>query len=138
MAITRDGDEFVGKVDRLAAPGNWRIEVTATETNGPSLGSAAASFEVMDQDVELGNPAADPDQMRRLANLTRESGGRVVAPEQLTELLEDIQRNPPKLVEEVLTRWQLGDTAWDAWLVLGFLAALLSVEWFLRKRWGLV
>jgi len=36
------------------------------------------------------------------------------------------------------TRWKLGATAWDAWLVLLLLAALLTSEWFLRKRWGLV
>ncbi len=92
----------------------------------------------MDQDVELSNPAADPDQMARLANFTRESGGRVVAPEQLPALLEEIKQNPPKMVEEVLTRWQLADTWWDAWLVLACLVALLGTEWFLRKRWGLV
>jgi hypothetical protein len=32
----------------------------------------------------------------------------------------------------------LGDTWWDAWLVLITLATLLGGEWFLRKRWGLV
>jgi hypothetical protein len=41
-------------------------------------------------------------------------------------------------VEQVLTKWQLADTWWDAWLVLGSFAALLTIEWFLRKRWGLV
>jgi uncharacterized membrane protein len=138
LALTRDGDQFAGKIDRLATPGNWRLEVTATEIDGPSLGSAAASFEVMDQDVELSNPAADPDQMQRLAVLTSDAGGKAIAPEQLPDLLKQIQENPPELVQEVLTRWQLGDTWWDAWIVLLALVTLLGGEWFLRKKWGLV
>ena len=138
VRLSRKGDEFAGVIDRLTQPGSYQISVTALDADGQQLGSATAHFEVMDQDVELSNPAADPDQMARLANLTRESGGRVVAPEQLPSLLKEIQQNPPQMVEEVLTRWQLADTWWDAWLVLGCLVGLLTVEWFLRKRWGLV
>ena len=132
------GEEFSGTIDRIIQPGSYQISVVAVDMSGQQLGTSTASFEVMDQDVELSNPAADPDQMARLANFTRESGGRVVAPEQLPALLEEIQQNPPKMVEEVLTRWQLADTWWDAWLVLACLVALLGTEWFLRKRWGLV
>jgi len=39
---------------------------------------------------------------------------------------------------EVQSRWQLADTALDAWLFLVCLVALLATEWGLRKRWGLV
>ena len=39
---------------------------------------------------------------------------------------------------EVQSRWQLADTALDAWLFLVSLVALLATEWGLRKRWGLV
>ena len=138
LALKRDADAFAGKIDRLATPGNWRIEVQATDTDGSVLGSATASFEVMDQDVELSNPAADPDQMQRLATLTRDAGGKALAPEQLSELLQQLQENPPELMQEVLTRWQLGDTWWDAWLLLLALVTLLGGEWFLRKMWGLV
>ena len=53
-------------------------------------------------------------------------------------LLNEIKQSPPELVEEVLTKWQLADTWWDAWLVLSGLVALLTAEWCLRKRWGLV
>ncbi len=130
--------EFRGLLDRISEPGSYQISVVATDKAGQQLGIATANLEVLDQDVELSNPAADPDQMERLASLTRQSGGRAVAPEQLPALLEEIRQNPPQMVEEVLTRWQLADTTWDAWLVLSCLVALLGVEWFLRKRWGLV
>lgn len=138
IPLANKGEEYAGAIDRLTEPGDYQIKAVAVDQSGEPLGSCVTNFEVMDQDVELSNPAADPDQMERLATLTRESGGRVIAPEQLNELLEEIKENPPKMVEEVLTRWQLADTWWDAWLVLSCLVALLGVEWFLRKRWGLV
>jgi hypothetical protein len=138
LRLSRQGTDYAGTVDQIAQPGNYQINVTAVDAAGQQLGQTTAHFEVLDQDVEFANPAADPDQMARLANLTRESGGRVVASEQLAALLEEIKKNPPQLVEQVLTKWQLADTWWDAWLVLGSFAALLTVEWFLRKRWGLV
>jgi len=138
VRLSRDGDQWIGTINRVTQPGNCKIQVAATDASGQLVGTANAQFEIMDQDVELASPAADPDQMARLANLTRDSGGRVVAPEQLTALLEEIQRHPPQLVEEVLTRWQLADTWWDAWLLLIAIVGLLTTEWFLRKRWGLV
>ncbi len=138
IQLSNKGEEYTGTIDRLTQPGDYQIKATAYDTAGQPLGSCVTNFEVMDQDVELSNPAADPDQMARLASLTRDSGGRAVAPEQLAELLDHIKQNPPKMVEEVLTRWQLADTWWDAWLVLICLASLLGAEWFLRKRWNLV
>ena len=104
-----------------------------SDAAGQQLGKTTAHFEVLDQDVEFANPAADPDQMAHLANLTRDSGGRAVASEQLAALLEEIKKHPPELVEEVLTKWQLADTWWDAWLVLGIFVGLLAIEWFLRS-----
>ncbi len=138
LRLSRQGADHTGLIDRLTQPGDYQIHVTAVDAAGGPLGQATARFEVLDQDVEFANPAADPDQLSRMAGLTRDSGGRVVASEQLAALLDDIKQNPPQLAEEVLTRWQLADTWWDAWLVLGTLVTLLTTEWFLRKRWGLV
>lgn len=138
LRLGRQGGDVTGALERAMAPGNYQLHVTAVDAAHQPLGAATAQFEVLDEDVEFANPAADPDQMMRLASLTRESGGRAVAPEQLPALLAEIQRNPPRLVEEVLTRWQLGDTSQDAWSALGCLVGLLTLEWFLRKRWGLV
>ncbi|MFW6170549.1 MAG: glutamine amidotransferase [Planctomycetota bacterium] len=138
IPLANKGEEYAGTIEQLTEPGNYQIKTVATDQEGQRLGSRVTNFTVMDQDVELGNPAADPDQMARLANLTRESGGRAVAPEQLPDVLETIRDNPPEASEQVLARWQLADTPWDAWLVLASLTTLLGLEWFLRKRWALV
>jgi hypothetical protein len=39
---------------------------------------------------------------------------------------------------EVQEKWQLADTARDAWSFLLLFVAILTTEWSLRKRWGLV
>jgi hypothetical protein len=53
-------------------------------------------------------------------------------------LLEEIRDRPPDLEIEVQTKWQLADTARDAWSVLLLFVLILTGEWFLRKKWALV
>jgi hypothetical protein len=92
---------------------------------------------VFDRDLELSNPAADPDLMATLAGWTRQDGGRAVQPEELPALLAELARRPAEY-EERQTRWKLAGTTPDAWLMLLLMAATLGGEWYLRKRWGLV
>jgi len=75
--------------------------------------------------------------MASLAAWTAQEGGRALAPEDLAAVLKELGQRAMEY-EVRQTRWKLGATAWDAWLVLLLLAALLTSEWFLRKRWGLV
>ena len=70
--------------------------------------------------------------------MTKEVGGRVLAPEDLPALLREIRDRPPQMEVEVQTKWQLADTARDAWLFFLACVLLLTGEWFLRKKWGLV
>jgi hypothetical protein len=137
LRLTRDDDQWGGSIQRVEAAGDYSIEVKAV-LEDKLLGAARADFQVVDQDVELSNPAADPDQLARLAAQTREAGGKLLAPEQLPDLLREIRRRPPELEIEIQTRWQLADTAIDAWLFFLCVVALLSAEWGLRKKWGLV
>ena len=61
-----------------------------------------------------------------------------MAPEQLPALLRKIRDQPPKMEIEIQSKWQLADTSLDAWLFFVCFVGLLSVEWFLRKKWSLV
>ena len=135
LALSRDGDEFRG-VLQPSAPGDYAIEVTAQEGARP-VGSARADFLVFDRDIELSTPAADPDLMASLAAWTRQEGGRAVRPEELPSLLAELADKPPEY-EVRQTRWKLAGTPGDAWLMLILMTAVLSTEWFLRKRWRLV
>ena len=137
VRLSSHGAIVQGVVNRLRLPGDYTVHLTA-QREGQAIGSTRADFQVFDQDVELGNPAADPDQLTQLADLTESAGGKAVAAEELPQLLEMIQRAPPELVIDVETKWQFADTAWEAWIFFLGLVSVLTAEWGLRKKWGLV
>ncbi len=80
---------------------------------------------------EFVDPAPNPEHLIRLAQLT---GGKFVDDsQQLDELMKVSRRTTqPRLMEQ--TRLPLWGTAF----VLAFVLAILSLEWFLRRRWGLI
>ena len=133
VPVTLRGTEFVGSFAETATPGDYRLTVTASTANEP-LGSAQARFTVPDRDMELDQPAAEPTFMASLAGLTSDAGGAGLAPEELPKLLERLEDRFEEFEEEVSSQQSL----WDTWPVLTALVGLLSTEWYLRKRWGLV
>lgn len=135
LRITPSDDHWAG-VATVKDPGDYAIEVVATR-NGQSLGKSRAEFLVFDQDVELSNPAADHEHLARLAAITKEFGGRMVSPEEIGSLLDEIANRPPEM-EIRQQKWRLGDTPFTAWTWLILFAGALGTEWWLRKKWGLV
>ncbi len=111
-------------------PGDYMLRVQASY-NGAQVGQAQARFLVYQQDLELDNPAADRALLESLASMTR---GKSIAPEQLPSLLEELSRAAEKLQVEMQTK----HTLWDTWPFFFLFVALLGVEWYLRKKWGLV
>jgi hypothetical protein len=106
-----------------------------TAKNGDEvLGTAKARFLVPDQDLELDRPAAEPSLMAQLAEMTKPAGGAALAAEELPDLLKRLADKPPELKQEVIAKV----TYWDTWPFLLLFVGLLGIEWFLRKRWGLV
>ena len=133
VRLSRLGTDMTGTFADTQKPGDYTLEVTA-EHEGKSVGRARARFIVLDQDLELLNSAADPSLMASLAEMTAEAGGRRIAPEELSDLLREIQAKPKDFEEEVQQRV----THWDQWYFFLMLVGVLSGEWFLRKRWRLV
>jgi hypothetical protein len=121
---------------QLSVPGSYAIEAQAM-AEGKPIGNARAEFFVFDRDLELSNPAADPELMLSLAAWTKQDGGRAVAPELLPALVDEIAQRP-KEYEVRQSRWRLGGSPGDAWAYFLVLAGLLIAEWWLRKKWGLV
>lgn len=113
--------------------GDYTVTVTGALA-GETLGAATARFAVPDTDLELDQPAAEPAVMSQLAQITAEAGGRALAPEELPDLLAELAAQDPEVREDVVAR----TTYWDTWPFFLALVGLLCVEWFLRKRWGLV
>ncbi len=137
LRLTAAADEWNGTWDALREPGEYRVEITAS-ADGQTVGQSAARFVVQDLDLELSDPAANPEQLQQMSRATEAAGGRAITPEKLPDLLTELLQKPPEMEIEVETKWRLGDTAWDAWPFFLLFLAVLSGEWFLRKKWGLV
>ena len=137
IRLAPDGEEWRAELTDTASVGEYRIEIKA-RVDGAEVGETAARFQVLDRDLELSDPAANPAQLERMARVTRDAGGRTVAPEQLTTLIEEIEKRPPELEVEVESKWRFGDTALDAWPFFMVFVAMLGCEWWLRKRWGMM
>ena len=124
----RDG-RLGGVFADTSAVGDYAVRVSI-DSNGEPLGEARARFIVVSRDLELENAVADPALMDDIATTT---GGRLLAPEELPSLLEQLAESAEDLEERTETKLSL----WDRWWVLLLFVALLGVEWYLRKRWGM-
>ncbi len=136
VTIARDDEESTGAFGPMEQPGEYAIVVVARR-DGQQIGAAQARLEVFDQDVELSNPAADHDLLRRLARLTEASGGRMLAREELPDLLRQMQDLPEQIAVEHETRWRLASSPTDAWIFFLVMVSVFTGEWALRKKWGL-
>ncbi len=128
---TEGSDGFTG---RFARPRNRESTVLRSGRDEGGKGDrlpARARFLVADLDLELANPAADLALMSELASTT---GGVAVSPEKLPAHLQQLrERGFSQDVEQVTTI-----PLWDSWPLLGVYVLLLTIEWWLRKRKGLV
>jgi hypothetical protein len=84
------------------------------------------------RDPELDNPVADFSMLREISHA---SGGEFLTAEQLVEKMDVWGRDG--LPGLSLARQQQ-QSLWDNWFVLLLLVLLMTTEWALRKKRGLV
>jgi hypothetical protein len=132
--LVRQGDQVVGSFEATDKAGDYAIAVTATAPDGSPLGNARSRFLVFEQDLELDNAVADPTLLASLSAMTKSVGGRSLAPEELPGLLGEIDKKPVAM--EFVS--QVKFTPWDTWPFFLLFIGVVSVEWYLRKKWGLV
>ncbi len=133
LHVARQGNQTIGTFKDTQLPGDYTLLVKASR-GGSTLGEAKGRFLIYDQDLEMENPAPRPSLMQSLAKLTLNYGGKSVAPEELTDVCAWFKKQLKDL--EVPTEFK--ETPWDKPYFFALVVALLSVEWFLRKKWGLV
>jgi len=127
----RSGSEMSGRFLETRKPGDYRVHVDATR-GGQSIGLGAdARFIVFDQDLELHNPAAD---FALLEEISRITGGTGVPPGDLSAHLKKLARLGLNVEVTRISRILL----WDNWPILVVFVCAITLEWFLRKRRGLV
>jgi hypothetical protein len=130
ISLVKQEDHLTGSFRDSQMAGDYSIEVKVSQ-KGQDYGSTRSRFTVFQQDLELDNASADAETMKSLAAMT---GGQSLAPEQLPELIKQLteQTSQFEIQQETKT------TFWDTWPFFLFLVTLLTIEWYLRKRWGLV
>lgn len=150
LTLNRSGPErkLTLAENDLAQPGVYEVSIEAAY-NGEPLGTASKRFEVRPkEDLEMKRPIADFSAMQALAKLT---GGVIVTPDKFAQILDLLRQVPAELEITETTRSGLWDALIEwrisrgttltlslATLLATALAVLLGLEWFLRKRWGLV
>jgi uncharacterized membrane protein len=143
VQTVRDKDEERGTFFKTDAPGEYRLVVDgkAKDTDGQAVsGQASARFLVYQDDAEMTRRAADHEFLKRLAA----AGGGKFHPgdeDALARYLHDLPSQP-------LSGWRPKANLWPDWRrssLSGFLptflvvfVGLVSLEWFLRRRWGMV
>lgn len=128
----RTGDQFGGEFTDTNQPGDYLVRVSATRGGQPFGIDAYTRFIVDARDPELDNPAADHKLLEEIAEL---SGGDSMTPEELkTRLQAWIDEGIPNLEVTRISRL----TLWDNWPFLICFVGVMSLEWFMRKRRGLV
>ncbi len=128
VQLFAQGDSAKGFYPAQGQAGEYRVEVTGTR-GGKELGRASARFNVYEDNRELENPAADRALLRQIAEIT---GGQSVSPEGLSKQLAGFDTSATDRVS--LTEKRI----WDNWVFFLIFTALLSLEWWLRKRKGWV
>jgi uncharacterized membrane protein len=127
--LFNQGDEAHGFYQATGAPGEYRVTVSATH-NGKPIGEDTARFLVYQDDRELENPAADHALLRQIAEIT---SGKFLTPEQLGKYLKGLDS---KDFTDYVT--QKEHKIWDNWFFLILFVAVLTLEWWLRKKNGWV
>jgi hypothetical protein len=126
------GEEARGAIyatEKIGHPGNYVVSTIARK-DGQEIGRDKARFLVYEDDRELENPSADLKLAREIAEIT---GGELVTPERLGGYLKAIDRS---VFTETLSPSEY--KVWDNWPFLLLFTALLTIEWWLRKRHGWV
>jgi hypothetical protein len=127
----RNGTDNLARFLETRGPGDYRVHIDAQRGGQPIGMGTDVRFIVYDQDLELHNPAADFTLLEEIARIT---GGTSVPPGDLAAHLKKLARLGLNVEVTRVHRILL----WDNWPLFALCVVFWSVEWFLRKRRGLV
>lgn len=127
----RSGSDNLARFLETREPGDYHVHVDATRAGQPIGFGSDARFIVYDHDLELHNPAADFALLEEISKIT---GGTAVPPGELAAHLKKLTNLGLNVEVTRIQRVLL----WDNWPLLAVFVMIMTVEWFLRKRRGLV
>jgi hypothetical protein len=120
------GESFVAEAGPFE-PGAFQVTL---RNNIGKPAELSQNVEVVSASIEKKELSANPDLMRSLAEAT---GGATIKP-------EDVARMP-----EIVRHWEAArliahrqQPFWDRWWLLGGVLVLLGLEWWVRRKEGLL
>jgi hypothetical protein len=125
----KSAGEYSAEFNKATLPGDYWVKVSAKLGGQLVPFSAFTRFIVDARDLELDYPSADPDFLKELSAIT---GGQSLRPEDIDGLLDRLMNSKSNLTRIQTT------PLWDNWWLLLVFVSLMSIEWFLRKKRGLV
>ncbi len=142
VPTTRNDAADQGTFWKTGTPGEYvlRVRGQARDTDGQQItGEASIHFVVYEDDTEIARRGADPKFLERLA---QHGGGKFHGDvERLQDFLRELAKRPLRQAGQKLEYWpDWGRRALSPFVVLFLVVfvAVLGLEWFLRRRWGLV
>jgi Mg-chelatase subunit ChlD/uncharacterized membrane protein len=111
---------YHGQIE-LTSEGFYMLYVEGYEDRGDARLEVSAAGTL---DPELAHPVVNPALLRQIAQV---SGGEFVTLDELPALIDRLDLDPLRY------RWSETIVLWDGWTLLLILAALLTVEWTIRK-----
>lgn len=129
------GDESWRATTTADAAGEHRIRLDV-RSGGAVIGSAETRFLVEDRDVEMIEQLANLDLLRRIAAVSAGTGGGFTTLGGLPDLLEKIRADHVVAPRYETRSLDVSDVL--GWPLLVAMVMLLSMEWMIRKRAGLV
>lgn len=109
-------------------PGSYIIQAADIPT-GPGTRAASVVVRVKRPDLEARRPEADHDVLERIAAAT---GGRVLELDELEEGFRAIRDRSVQIPDDI------EEPLWDSKLALMLFVGMISMEWVLRKAFGLL
>ena len=128
-----DDNEISGTLPELP-PGFYKLIANA---NVAGIESDEIAFQVIETGRELAQPMADHVYLKQLADLTASEGGAMYDPTQTQQLVETIKSLRKQAETPVIDRKTLGAGPISGWIVFVLFSGALSIEWLLRRRWGM-
>ena len=134
LPIDRAGAGWAADIP-VEEPGFYILLATTTGPAGNQL-RAARRFRAHRDQPELDHAQPDPAALRQLADATAAQGGRSFAPSELADLLSSLAPRTPAPAQTAVRYAHAVDL--HPWPIFLLLTTLLTAEWLIRKRLGLL
>lgn len=131
VVLTEENGLWKGSGRKTSEPGDYLIQARLLSGSGETLQTAQARFLAYSRNIELERPEANPQELEALAATAL---GKTVAPNDFQTLLEELLQQSDTIADYRDVKKRLTDT----WTFFALFVALMTIDWILRKRIGMV